>query len=257
MSFLKKIILFLFFNIAFLSLEGLEKWIPQAVFKLPHPLPAFTQGLAISDDQLYESTGNYGRSSLRKIDIATGKVIQKKTIDPVFFAEGIALFSDRIIQLTWKENKAFVYDLKTLKLLDTFLYSGEGWGLCRDGETVWMSNGTSIIVQRDGQTFEPLRTIEVHYGKKAIVGINDLTCVDNDLYANVYKSDFIIKVNKKTGEMVGAIDCSRLLSSQEKDSLSLSNVLNGIAYRPSAGTFFVTGKEWPWIFEIKLIKANQ
>lgn len=256
MSFLKKILLYFSFSFGFLSLEGIENWIPQVVSKLPHQLPAFTEGLAIVDDQLYESTGNYKRSALRKIDLVTGKVIQKKSIDPTFFAEGIAVFPDQIIQLTWKENTAFLYDRETLKLRKTFSYSGEGWGLCRDGETVWMSNGTAQIVQRDGQTFEPLRAIQVHQGTKLIEGINDLTCVDNDLFANIFKSDFIIKVNKKTGEIIGMIDCSDLLSEQEKKTLRLSNVLNGITYRSSTGTFFVTGKEWPWIFEIKLIRVK-
>lgn len=230
-----------------------ERLIPLVVSKLPHHLPAFTQGLAIEEDRLYESTGLYGWSSLRLLDIVTGKVLHKQTLTSQVFAEGIAAFPNQIVQITWKEQQALVYDRKTLKLQRTLSYSGEGWGLCRDGATVWMSNGTSQLTQRDILTFTPLKTLQVYLKEKRLEKLNDLECVENDLYANVWQTNWIVRIDKLTGKVTGMIDASSLLSPVEKSRLNRDNVLNGIAYRPRTGTFFLTGKEWPWIFEVRLV----
>ena len=251
---------FYFFISSYFPLAAeVERLIPQVVAKLPHELPAFTQGLAIEEDQLYESTGLYGQSSLRQLDISTGRVIRKKEHSSNLFAEGIAVFPFHIFQITWREQRAFLYDRHTFKVQKVFAYSGEGWGLCRDGQTLWMSNGTACLVQRDIKTFAVLRCVDVHNGLTLINGLNDLECVGNALYANVYSTNLIVQIDKQTGELTGVIDASCLLTSKEKESLDASNVLNGIAYRPQTATFFITGKEWPWIFEssTKGVKMKQ
>lgn len=231
----------------------IERFNVEVIAKIPHDLPAFTQGLAIEEDQLYESTGLYGQSSLRVLNILTGEVIRRLSLHPHMFAEGIAVFPNRIIQITWKERQALIYERRGLKLQQTLFYSGEGWGLCRDGNTVWMSNGTSLLTQRDLKNFSSLRTIRVHHQGVFLDRLNDLECVGNDLYANVWQKNWIVRINKATGEVTGIIDASSLLSSTEKRSLGPDNVLNGIAFRPKTKTFFLTGKDWPWIFEVRFI----
>jgi glutamine cyclotransferase len=234
----------------------IEQLMPVVVAKLPHELPAFTQGLAIEDDQLYESTGLYGQSSLRILDIATGKILRKLPLTNELFAEGIAVFPHQIVQLTWRERQAFVYERKTLKLKRILFYSGEGWGLCRDENTMWMSNGTSILVQRDLSTFAPLKTLQVHVQGTPVGNLNDLECVGNELYANIWQKNWIIRINKLTGEVTGIIDASSLLSVSEKARLHVDEVLNGIAFRPKTGTFLLTGKGWPWIFEVCILSVK-
>lgn len=252
---LKKLPALVFFLLIIAGLYPLsaevERLVPVVVAKLSHQLPAFTQGLAIEDDQLYESTGLYGQSSLRKLDITTGRVLTNYLLPSDVFAEGIAAFPGQIIQLTWKEQKAIVYDRLSFQRLKVFTYSGDGWGLCRDGQTVWMSNGSSILVQRDKETFKIIKTVKVIRDSSPVNGLNDLECNGNCLYANVYPTNEIIRINKETGEVTGVIDASQLLSSQEKGKLKPEEILNGIAYRPKTGTFLLTGKEWPWIFEVQ------
>ncbi len=234
-----------------------EQLVPIVVSKLPHELPAFTQGLAIEDDQLYESTGLYGQSSLRILDIKTGKILRKLPLAEDIFAEGIAVFPHQIVQVTWREQQAFVYDRKSLKLKHILFYFGEGWGLCRDENTVWMSNGTSMLTQRDLSTFALLKTVEVRLRGIPVENLNDLECVGNELYANVWQKNWIVRINKLTGDVTGIMDASPLLSVSEKARLHLDEVLNGIAFRFNTGTFFLTGKGWPWIFEVRLIVQSE
>jgi glutaminyl-peptide cyclotransferase len=258
----------IFFSFLFLSISvgsrsfayctvEIESLIPLVVAKLPHDREAFTQGLAIEDDQLYESTGLYQHSSLRHLDLFTGQVVQKHSLSSEIFAEGLAAFPHVLLQITWREQRAFVYDRSSLKLLKILSYSGEGWGLCRDGETVWMSNGTSTLIQRDLQTFSVLKKLPVYLKGEPIAFLNDLECDGNHLYANVWKKDWLIRIDKTTGEVTGIIDASHLLSIRDKALLGLDGVLNGIAFRPKTGTFFVTGKGWPWIFEVRFISQKK
>lgn len=233
-----------------------ERLIPHVVAKLPHERAAFTQGLAIAGDQLYESTGLYGESSVRRLDILTGQVKQKRDLPSHFFAEGLAVFPNQIFQLTWREQKAFLYDRQSLEVLKAFPYQGEGWGLCRDGQTLWMSNGTDRLVQRDIQTFSIIKTLDVHEGKRQVYFLNDLECDGTHLYANIFQTYWIVRIDKITGQVTGIIDASCLLSSEEKNSLGSEEVLNGIAFYPQQGTFFLTGKRWPWIFEVQLLSAK-
>ena len=234
----------------------IERLTLQIVSKLPHALPAFTQGLAIEGNQLYESTGLYGQSSLRILNIETGQVMRKLPLSSKIFAEGLAIFPHHIVQLTWKERQAFFYERATLKLQQILFYQGEGWGLCRDGETLWMSNGTAALTQRDCATFAPLKILYVRYQNRLIDRINDLECVGNDLYANVWQTNWIIRIDKLTGKVTGIIDASSLLSYFEKRHLHFDEVLNGIAFRPQTATFFLTGKGWPWIFEVRFVSQS-
>lgn len=235
---------------------NIERLVPQVISKLPHDLSAFTQGLAVEEDQLYESTGLYGQSSLRVLNILTGEVINKLPLSSNIFAEGIAVFPNQIIQITWKEKQAFVYERSTLRLQYTLFYSGDGWGLCRDGNTVWMSDGSSNLTQRDLVTFAPLKILQVRYKGSLIHHLNDLECVGNEIYANIWQKDQIVRIDKMTGEVTGVIDASSLLSHSERRKRQSDEVLNGIAFRSKTGTFFLTGKGWPWIFEVRLIPQS-
>lgn len=250
--------LFVFFDFSLTAASAkIERLVPVVVSKMPHDLPAFTQGLAIEGDQLYESTGLYGQSGLRVMDILTGKILRKMSLDPRLFAEGIAVFPTGIVQITWQEQQALVYDRKAWKLHQVLFYAGEGWGLCRDGNEVWMSNGTSRLIRRDLSTFSPTKKLEVRLQGAPLESLNDLECVGNYLYANVWQKNWIVRIDKLTGEVNGIIDASALLSPSEKERLQMEDVLNGIAYRSKTNTFFLTGKGWPWIFEVRFVPLTE
>jgi glutamine cyclotransferase len=236
--------------------NAVDHLIPVVINKLKHDHRAFTQGLAIENDQLFESTGLYGQSSLRHLDITTGNVLQKLSLSPHVFAEGLAVFPHQLIQITWKEQKAFIYELPSLKIMQTLFYQGEGWGLCREENRIWMSNGTSVLTQRDPKTFTTLKTLQVYLDGHPLAHLNDLEWDGNHLYANVWLEDWIVRIDKMTGEVTGIVDTSHLLSSHEKAFLRTSDVLNGIAYRPKTNTFFITGKGWPWIFEVRFVSVH-
>lgn len=236
--------------------SSVERLIPIIISKIPHEIPAFTQGLAIDADQLYESTGLYGESSLRQLNISTGKVLQKINLPTDVFGEGLAVFPHQIFQLTWKEKKVLIYGRMPLKLSQTLSYSGEGWGLCRDGKSVWMSNGSPVLVQRDPTTFAILRTLAIKWEGELVNGLNDLECVENELYANVWEKNWIVRIDKQSGDVTGVIDISHLLLPIEKARLKSTDISNGIAFHPIHNTFFLTGKNWPWIFEVKFFPAT-
>lgn len=223
----------------------------QVAATFPHDPGAYTQGLLFHDGVLYESTGQYGTSTLRKVDAQTGEVLASVAIDSTFFAEGLARVGSELIQLTWKSEVAFVYDLETLELKRQFEYSGEGWGLCYDGTSLFMSNGSSKLSVRDPVTFQIQSEIEVTKGGFALASINELECVGEHIYANVYLTDKIVKIDKASGEVVGELDGFELsLASRrpgERDA-----VLNGIAYIEETGIFLVTGKLWPSLFALRL-----
>ena len=241
---------FLFFASPFPSLLEAVSEI-SVISKIPHQLPAYTQGLAFENDRLYESTGLYKHSSLRILDPITGKIVHHHPLAQDLFAEGIAVFDDSIIQLTWKNQTALVYTLFEHKLKHTLSYKGEGWGLCRDGNTVWMSNGTATLLQRDALTFQPIRSIIVHRENIPVAFLNDLECVENELFANVWLTNYILRINKSTGEVIDTIDASALLTPSEQAKLGKEDVLNGIAFCKKTNSFYITGKEWPWIFEVR------
>jgi glutaminyl-peptide cyclotransferase len=227
---------------------------PQVINTYPHDDQAFTQGLLLHDGKFYESTGLEGLSSLREVEITTGKTLRMLTLDSKYFAEGLALVNDKLIQITWKNGEALVYDLATFNKEKTFRYEGEGWGLCYDGADLYMSDGSTALYKRNAESFEVIGQMQVNYKGKPVTQLNELECVGEFVYANIWQTDNIVKINKKTGNVVSTIDAGNLLSSEERSSLAQGGVLNGIAYNPEADTFYITGKLWPKLFEVKFVE---
>jgi glutamine cyclotransferase len=216
----------------------------------PHDASAYTQGLAYRDGFLYEGTGRNGQSSLRKVRLETGEVIQHVDLGAEFFGEGITIIKDKVFQLTWKSGVGFVYDLKSFRLLRTFAYSGEGWGLATDGRELLLSDGTSEIRVLDAESCQQKRRLRVHDGTTPIDQLNELEFVEGQIFANVWHSNRIARISSQTGNVVGWIDLTELLSPIYR--LEPEAVLNGIAYDPIRKRLFVTGKLWPSVFEIRL-----
>jgi glutaminyl-peptide cyclotransferase len=220
------------------------------VSEYPHDPAAFTQGLLIHDGQLYEGTGRYGESTLRKMDLETGRVMQSLDLYEEYFGEGIAILGDRIYQLTWLNGKCFVYDLETFTLLETFTYSTQGWGLTTDGDRLIMGDGTNRIVFRDPDTFDDVGHIDVRDGDVPVSNLNELEYIDGEIWANVYQTGLIVRIDPPTGHVTGWINMAGLLSEEDRASGDI-DVLNGIAHDPQTGRIFVTGKLWPKLFEIE------
>lgn len=243
-------IFFLF--VAFAPLEGVETLSFQLLRKIPHSPLSFTQGLAVEDSVLYESTGNYGHSTLQAIDLNSGSLLKQMHLPSQLFGEGIAIVDNKIIQLTWKEEKALVFDKNTLDYLYSIPYTGEGWGLCQEGSFLWMSDGTSFLSLRNSSSFSIQKKIEVTMDGKPVTRLNDLECVGSFLYANVWKTEEILRIDKLSGQVNGRLILSSLLSQEEKKCLGRESVLNGMTYNKKNHTFLITGKNWPWIYEIVL-----
>ena len=216
----------------------------------PHDPHAFTQGLIFADGHLYESTGQYGQSSLRMVDLETGHVLQSVPVDAHYFAEGLAAWSSTLVQLTWQNHTAFVYDRFSFRLLHTLSYPGEGWGLTSDGKALILSDGTPNLRFLDPATFHELRRISVTDHGKPIDQLNELEFVRGEIYANVWHSDRIARIAPRTGAVIGWIDLTGLLPGNMRSSSEA--VLNGIAYDAHTNRLFVTGKLWPRLFEIKV-----
>ncbi len=214
---------------------------------LPHDTSAYTQGLLWWNGKLYESTGQYGRSDLRRLDPETGAVEQQVDISPAYFGEGLARVDDRLIMLTWKAQRAFVFGLERFDEQRTFRYEGEGWGLCNDGSRLVMSDGSNRLAFRDLRTFEELGDVAVTLRGFPLTQINELECVGDSVYANVYQTDFLVRIDPSSGRVTHYIDASGLLTREEARGV---DVLNGIAFDPGAETFYITGKLWPKMFEV-------
>lgn len=215
----------------------------------PHDPRAFTQGLEYFDGFLYESTGETGKSSLRKVDLESGKVLQKTDLGPEYFGEGLTIVRGKIYQLTWLSKIGFVYDVKTFRKLRDFHYYGEGWGLAHDGSNLILSDGTNTLRYIDPETFAVVRTLEVYAGKEAVTNLNELECIGNDIYSNVWHVNRIARIDARTGQVRDWIDLSALAAQEQKEP---EGVLNGIAFDPVRGRFFVTGKNWAHLFEIQI-----
>ncbi len=224
--------------------------VPEVVGTRPHDANAFTQGLILYNGFLYESTGLYGQSSLRQVNPQTGEVIQFVPLAETYFAEGLERVEDRLIQITWREQTAFVYDINTFALLNTFSYAGEGWGLCYDGLDLYMSNGSDSLTVRDPETFAVRSEIPVTLDGQPVVQLNELECVGNTVFANIWQTDTIVQIDKGSGQVVAVIDAAGLLTTEERTT---TDVLNGIVYQPEANTFLITGKLWPTLFEVRFI----
>ncbi len=218
---------------------------------LPHDPDAYTQGLLIHEGFFFESTGRFGESELRQVDMRTGRVVRSHALSEDHFGEGLARVGSKLMQLTWKAGLAFVYDMETWALETTFEYTGEGWGLCYDGESLLMSNGSGTLTRRSPDTFEVLQEIQVTRDGFSVRSLNELECVGDHVYANVYMSNDILRIDKATGRVTGGLDAFAL-SVESNRPPGEEAVLNGIAYDESTRTFYVTGKLWPRMFEIEI-----
>ncbi len=217
----------------------------------PHDPNAFTQGLVYLDGVLYEGTGLYGRSSLRRVELETGQVLQQHDLDAAYFGEGIAVIDDKIYQLTWQNGVGFIYDRATFAELDRFEYATEGWGLTYDGEHLIMSDGTPTIYFLNPTTMQAVRTITVTAEGQVVPRLNELEYIDGRIFANVWQTDIFVRIDPATGIVDGVADLSGLLA-QAPPFEGAVDVLNGIAYDAAQDRLFVTGKLWPYLFEIEL-----
>ena len=220
----------------------------------PHDPAAFTQGLIFENGVLYESTGLYGRSSLRKVDLETGTVFQIYELEPQFFGEGLTIFGDTLIQLTWQSNVGFVYDKQSFDRLREFSYPTEGWGITHDGERLIMSDGTDRLFFLDPETLQITGHISVTDAGRSVSRLNELEYIHGDVYANIWQTNLIARIDPQTGAVVGWIDLSGLLAEEYRQQPV--DVLNGIAYDAEHDRLFVTGKLWPKLFEIELIVSE-
>lgn len=220
----------------------------------PHDRGAFTQGLIWCDGYLYEGTGLHGASSLRKVRLETGKVVERHLLGRQYFGEGITEWGGRLLQLTWTSNLGFIYDRLGLKLCGTFRYPGEGWGLTNDRNRLIMSDGTATLRFLNPETFRETGRLNVHGGGMPLAGLNELEFIRGEIYANIYRTDRIAKISPVTGAVTGWIDLQGLLSGA--DRRTPVDVLNGIAYDARRNRFFVTGKFWPKLFEIELLRRE-
>lgn len=227
----------------------------EVVRTLPHDPDAFTQGLLLHEGHLYESTGLYGRASLRKVDPDTGRVLNRLSLDPAYFGEGLTRVGDTLIQLTWKEGLALVYDLDDFSLQRAHQYGGEGWGLCFDGTSLWMSDGSQHLYRRDPHSFALLGTLSVSLSGRTLGPINELECVNDAIYANIFRDSRIVKIDKGSGKVLAEIDATPLLVLSDKP-WDKEAVLNGIAYEAESDTFYLTGKRWPYLFQVRFVPAT-
>ena len=219
----------------------------------PHDMAAYTQGLFFHDGTLYETTGQYGASSIRKVDLQSGRPIENKKLNAKYFAEGSVILGDDLYILTWTNKVAFRYDAKTLSYKSTVSYPREGWGLTTDGKNLIASNGSSRLYFMDGN-FKVLRTVDVRLDGRAMRYLNELEWIDGKIWANVYTSDLILIIDPDSGDVEATVDCSGLLP--RKLRTSTTDVLNGIAQDPATGKIYLTGKYWPRLYEISLTEIK-
>lgn len=224
---------------------------PVVLARYPHDSSAFTQGLVLEGGRFYESTGLYGRSSLREVVPETGEVIRSLPLPQQFFGEGLAYVDGRLIQLTWQSGIAFVYDADTFDQIGSHRYDTEGWGICYDGTELYMTDGSATLYRRNADTFAITGRVQVTADGEPVALLNELECVGDSVYANVWQTDTIVQIDKRTGRVVTNIDASRLLTDEERASLDAAAVLNGIAYDPGSERFYLTGKLWPMMFEVE------
>lgn len=234
---------------------------PKIVARYPHDTGAFTEGLQLVGGVLYESTGLEQESSLRRVNLPSGRVEQKRSPAVAgVFAEGLTVLGKVAYQLTWQDGLAFMYDVSTLKSIGQQRYSGEGWGLTNDGKNLIMSDGSSTLTWRDPATFAPIRTVKVMAGTQAVSNLNELEYVGGQVYANVWLTNRIARIDPATGKVTAWLDLGALsrevqtLAATQGRPLGFDDVANGIAYNPARGTFLLTGKRWPLVFEVKLGK---
>jgi glutamine cyclotransferase len=226
----------------------------EVVASHPHDPGAFTQGLVYDDGFLYEGTGRNGESSLREVELETGRVVRQIDLDQRYFGEGIAVVGNEIYQLTWRSRVGFVYDKNTFRRLREFQYTGEGWGLTFDGQHLVMSDGTETLRFYDPKTFREVRRVRVTDGGGRLGNLNELEYAGGFLYANLWHSEYVVKISPQSGAVVAWIDLRGLLPPGERPREE--SVLNGIAYNAERGRFFLTGKYWPTLFEVRFVDPS-
>lgn len=220
----------------------------------PHARDAFTQGLIFLDGYLYESTGLNGASSLRKVDLRSGRVLKRHDLDAKYFGEGLVEWGPNLIQLTLRAGTGFVYDRESFRLRQTFQYRGQGWGLTHDGRRLIMSDGSAILRFLDPLTFQETHVLQVHDGGRPVPNLNELEYVNGEIYANIWPTDRIVRIAPETGEVLGWVNLEGLLSLA--DRMLPVGELNGIAYDAARGRLFITGKRWPKLFEIRILPPS-
>jgi len=226
---------------------------PEVLASIPHPMDVFTQGLEVRDGLFYESAGLYGQSRVRVFG-TDGAELRSAANAPELFGEGLTLVGDRMIQITWREQMALVWDIETLKVVDQFSYEGEGWGICFADSRLIMSDGSSRLTFRDPATFEEIGSVEVTLSGRPRDRLNELECIGDFVMANVWQSDLVLIIDPADGAVVGLVDAFRLLF--ELDDPEGTGVLNGIAYDGETGALYLTGKNWPEIFQVRLVPAE-
>jgi len=235
-----------------IDMNAIPVYTYQILNTYPHDQSAFTEGLVFEDGVLYEGTGLYKYSNLRRVELETGKILQIRELSNQYFGEGITIYGNKIIQLTWKSHLGFVYDKYNFKLLQEFNYPTEGWGITYDGDFLIMSDGTSTLHFLDPETFEEMSQIEVYENDIPVTKINELEYVQGEIFANIWLTERIARINPLTGQVIGWIDLKGILSPE--DYSEKVDVLNGIAYDAKSNRLWVTGKFWPKLFEIELVK---
>jgi glutamine cyclotransferase len=226
----------------------------RVIHAYPHDPQAFTQGLIYLDGHLFESTGLEGQSSLRQVDLESGRVLEQRDVPKQYFAEGLTDWGSTLVQLTWQSHIGFVYDRATFHLLRSFQYSGEGWGLTQDGKRLILSDGSATLRFLDPNTFKEVRRITVTDHGKPVTKLNELEYIHGEIYSNIWYSNKIARISPQTGRVLGWIDLTGIIPSVELQSTDA--VLNGIAYDAQHDRLFVTGKLWPRLFEIKVIPGG-
>lgn len=233
--------------------KAVKEYNVEVVAKYPHDTRSYTQGLFFQDGQMYESTGIKGKSTFRKIELETGKSLKRLDFDSKYFLEGSVMFKDNLYILTWETKVAFVYDAETLEYKSTWKYPREGWGLTTDGKQLIASDGSSTLYFMD-ENFALQRRVIVKYEDRPVRWLNELEYINGKIWANVYMTDEIVIINPKDGRVEGIIDCKGLLPKQLRTPET--DVLNGIAYNPEDGKIYITGKNWPELYEIRLVEKR-
>jgi glutamine cyclotransferase len=222
----------------------------EIVNSYPHDPQAFLQGLVWYDNGFYEGTGLEGRSTLRRVEFPSGRVVKSISLAPDLFGEGVALAGDRLVQLTWKAHRGFVYDRDTFKLLREFKYDTEGWGITYDGKNLVMSDGSNTLTYLDPETFQPVRRLNVTWNGRPQDELNELEYIEGEIWANVWQQNYILRIDPETGRVKSYLDMKNLFPPQLRTGSE--DVLNGIAYDPQSKRIFVSGKLWPRLFEIRV-----
>jgi glutamine cyclotransferase len=242
--------------LAFQPMRRASMQMARVVNSFPHDRNAWSQGLTVDEDgTLIEGTGLYRESTLRRVELETGRVLEKVNIDGRMFGEGVTVMGERIFQLTWREKTGIIYDRKTLREIGRFRLEGEGWGLTHDGTHLIVSDGSSTLTFLDPDTFAVVKRLRVTSGTRAVPQLNELEYVEGEIFANIWHQDYIVRIDPKTGRVTGSVDLSRIYP--RRDRAHREHVLNGIAYDPAKKRLFVTGKNWPKLYEIEIIDAAQ